>query len=466
MGLLYSYKHETVVDADVESTFAWFEHEGSFRRLMPPWEVAEEVRADESLEVGSQRVFRFPMGPIKMTWVAEHTGYDPPRFFSDKMVKGPFWSWSHDHHLVEESGVTKVIDEVTYQVPFGPVGNLADRILGGLLVRRRISRMFTARELRLQRDMAQHSRFSDSPRRRILIAGSSGTIGTQLVAFLDTGGHDVWRLVRRAPKNGQNELFWDPDSGSLDPGILEGFDSIIHLGGEGIGDKRWSVGRKRAIRNSRVNSTKLLSDAISKMSNKPEVFILASAIGWYGDRGEEELNENSSQGSGFLPDVCSEWESAASMVEESGVRTVYLRSGIVLTAIGGALAKMLLPFQLGAGGPMGGGKQWMSWISLDDEIYAIHHLLMSQGSSGAYNLTAPEPARQKGFAKVLGRVLRRPAFAPIPRFAIKTIFGEMGVSLTLESQRVMPNRLVNEGYEFIHTDLEHALRDTLGIWKN
>ncbi len=464
--VLYNYRHETVVDADMESTFAWFEHEGSFRRLMPPWEVAEEVRADESLEVGSQRVFKFPMGPIKMTWIAEHTGYDPPRFFSDKMVKGPFRSWSHDHHLSEEDGVTKVIDEVSYQVPFGRLGNIADKILGGILVRGRISRMFSARELRLKRDMANHSRFSGLPRRRILIAGSSGMIGTQLVAFLDTGGHDVWRLVRRPPRNRQNELFWDPDAGIIDPEILEGFDSIIHLGGEGIGDKRWSARRKTAIRDSRVNSTMLLSDSISKLSNKPEVFVLASAIGWYGDRGEEELNERSSPGSGFLPDVCSDWESAASVVEECGVRTVFLRSGIVLSATGGALGKMLLPFQLGAGGPMGGGKQWMSWISLDDEIYAIHHLLMSKGSSGAYNLTAPEPSRQKSFARVLGRVLKRPAFAPIPRFAVKTIFGEMGVSLTLESQRVIPDRLIEEGFEFLHSDLEHALRDTLGIWKD
>ena len=433
---------------------------------MPPWEVAEEIRADESLEVGSQRVFKFPMGPLKMTWIAEHTGYKPPHFFSDTMVKGPFWSWDHDHHLVEENGVTKVIDEVSYQVPFGPLGNLVDRILGGLLVRGRISQMFTARELRLQRDMAQHSKYSDQPRRKILVAGSSGTIGTQLVAFLDTGGHEVWRLVRRKPKENANELQWDPSAGELSSEILEGFDTIIHLGGEGIGDKRWNSKRKKTIRDSRVDSTSLISDAISKMENKPEVMILASAIGWYGDRGEEELDEESESGQGFLPEVCADWESAAMKVKEAGVRTVFLRTGIVLNATSGALGKMLLPFQLGAGGPMGGGKQWMSWISLDDEIYAIHHLLMNKGSSGAYNLTAPEPVRQKTFAKVLGRVLRRPAVAPIPGFAIKLLFGQMGVSLTLESQKVMPNRLIDEGFEFLHEGLEEALRDSLGLWKH
>ena len=462
---VYHYKHETIVDANAEDTFAWFEHEGSFRRLMPPWEVAEEIRADESLEVGSQRVFRFPMGPIKMTWVAEHTGYEPPYFFSDKMVKGPFWSWSHDHHLIEEDGVTKVVDEVSYQVPFGPLGNLADRVLGGRLVRGRLSQMFTARELRLQRDMAQHAKFSEVRRKRILVAGSSGMIGTQLVAFLDTGNHDVWRLVRRPVKEGARELQWDPSAGILDESKIEGFDAIIHLGGEGIGDKRWNKKRKGEIRDSRIHSTALLSDAISKLSEKPEVLILASAIGWYGDRGDEELDEKSDSGEGFLPEICKDWESAASQASDSGVRTIFLRSGIVLSGTGGALGKMLLPFKMGAGGPMGGGKQWMSWISLDDEIYAIHHLLMNGESNGVYNLTAPNPSRQKVFAKTLGKVLRRPAFAPLPGFVVRILFGEMGVTLTLESQKVLPTRLIEEGYEFLHPNLEVALTDTLGRWK-
>ena len=193
---MYKYEHNTVVESNIETTFDWFEHEGSFRRLMPPWEVAEEVRADETLEVGSQRIFRFPMGPMKMTWIAEHTAYEPPHHFADKMVKGPFWRWHHDHNLSEANGVTTVTDEVSYQVPFGPLGNLVDRILGGALVRSRITRMFKARELRLQGDLHQHGKFANQSRKKVLIAGSSGCIGTQLVAFLDTGGHEVWRLVR------------------------------------------------------------------------------------------------------------------------------------------------------------------------------------------------------------------------------------------------------------------------------
>ena len=193
--------------------------------------------------------------------------------------------------------------------------------------------------------------------------------------------------------------------------------------------------------------------------------MLASAVGWYGDRGDEQLTEDSTPGEGFLPDICREWEDAASTVEESGVRTVFLRTGIVLTATAGALGKMLFPFKMGAGGPIGNGKQWMSWISLDDEIYAINHLMMNTDSKGVYNLSAPNPIEQKKFAKTLGRVLRRPAFAPLPRFVVKILFGEMGEKLTLESQRVLPARLTAEGYQFIHEELEMGLRDTLGLWK-
>ncbi|MGY8703103.1 MAG: NAD-dependent epimerase/dehydratase family protein [Candidatus Poseidoniales archaeon] len=257
-----NYKHETVVNADIETTFAWFEHEGSFRRLMPPWEVAQEVRADDSLEVGSQRVFKFPApgAPfINLTWIAEHTGYDKPNYFADTMVKGPFWKWDHDHYLKEENGVTTVVDDVTYSVPFGPLGMLVDKVLGGSLVTGRISSMFRAREFRLKRDLDNHAKFLNMPRKKILIVGSSGLIGTQLVAFLDTGDHEVWRLVRRESDSNKNEISWNPSKGEINPKELEGFDVVIHLGGVGIGDKRWSKKRKAAIKDSRVNSTELLS---------------------------------------------------------------------------------------------------------------------------------------------------------------------------------------------------------------
>ena len=455
------YEYETQTESPRNDVFDWFERKGSFRRLMPPWEVAEEVRADETLENGAQRIFRFPMGPIKMTWVAEHLGYEPPEKFEDVMKKGPFRSWHHVHRFVEKDGGTVVHDEVEYKLPMGILG----RIFGSRNVRNRLNRMFRARELRLIRDLQRHSDFNHLPRKRILLAGSSGLIGRQLAAFLDTGGHEIWRLVRRAPKDGQNEIQWTPSEGMIDASSLEGFDIVIHLGGAGIGDRRWTKARMALIEKSRTESTELLARTLADLSQKPDVFLVSSAIGWYGDRGDEILTEQSQPGSGFLPDTCLAWEESAEFARKAGIRTIHARTGVVLDASGGALEKMLLPAKMGAGGPIGFGRQWFSWISMDDQIYAMHHLVMSSETEGAYNITSPEPLQQKHFAKALGRVLRRPAFMPTPPLAIWFLYGKMGVALTTESQRVIPTRLLETGYKFQHQDAESALRDALGKWK-
>ena len=456
------YEYETHTDSPRPEVFDWFERKGSFRRLMPPWEVAEEVRADETLEDGAQRIFRFPMGPIKMTWVAEHLGYQPPEKFEDIMKKGPFRSWHHVHRFIEKDGGTVVHDEVDYKLPMGVLG----RIFGSRNVRNRLNRMFRARENRLIRDLERHSDFKHLDRKRILLAGASGLIGKQLAAFLDTGGHEIWRLVRRTPVAGQNEIQWDPSKGTIDNSAIEGFDIVIHLGGAGIGDRRWTKSRMVLIEKSRTESTGLLARTLASLKQKPEVFLVASAIGWYGNRGDEILDEQSEAGTGFLPETCLAWEASADAARQAGIRTIHARTGVVLDASGGALEKMLLPAKMGAGGPIGFGRQWFSWISMDDQIYALHHLVMSTNTEGAYNITSPEPLQQKNFAKALGRVLRRPAFMPTPPFAIWFLYGKMGVALTTESQRVMPTRLTEEGYRFQHQDAESALRDALGKWKN
>ncbi len=456
------YEYETHTDSPRPEVFDWFERKGSFRRLMPPWEVAEEVRADETLEDGAQRIFRFPMGPIKMTWVAEHLGYQPPEKFEDIMKKGPFRSWHHIHRFIEKDGGTVVHDEVDYKLPMGVLG----RIFGSRNVRNRLNRMFRARENRLIRDLERHSDFKHLDRKRILLAGASGLIGKQLAAFLDTGGHEIWRLVRRTPVAGQNEIEWNPSKGTIDNSAIEGFDIVIHLGGAGIGDRRWTKSRMVLIEKSRTESTGLLARTLASLKQKPEVFLVASAIGWYGNRGDEILDEQSEAGTGFLPETCLAWEASADAARQAGIRTIHARTGVVLDASGGALEKMLLPAKMGAGGPIGFGRQWFSWISMDDQIYALHHLVMSPDTEGAYNITSPEPLQQKNFAKALGRVLRRPAFMPTPPFAIWFLYGKMGVALTTESQRVMPTRLTEEGYRFQHQDAESALRDALGKWKN
>ncbi|MFM7123802.1 MAG: TIGR01777 family oxidoreductase [Actinomycetes bacterium] len=294
---------------------------------------------------------------------------------------------------------------------------------------------------------------------KIVVSGASGLIGTQLVAKLSDSGHEVIRLVRRSPKAG--EIQWNPKSGTLDPAALEGADAVIHLSGAGIGDKRWTSAYRKEILNSRTITTALLAKTIASLSRKPSVFLSGSAIGIYGARNDEQLTEVSTYGTGFLAEVCEQWEAAAKPAVDAGVRTVYLRTGIVLSPKGGALKKLLPLFKLGVGGKFGSGKQWQSWISMDDEIGAIEFLLTAN-VSGAVNLTAPNPVTNAEFTKVLASVLKRPAIVPVPTFAPKIVLGgELADALLFTGQRVIPAALNASGYSFKHTTLESALRSLL-----
>ena len=294
---------------------------------------------------------------------------------------------------------------------------------------------------------------------KIVISGASGLIGTQLVAKLSTSGHEVVRLVRRSPKSG--EIQWNPKSGTLDAAALEGVDAVIHLSGAGIGDKRWTSSYRKEILDSRTTTTALLAKTIASLSRKPSVFLSGSAIGIYGARNDEQLTEVSTHGTGFLAEVCEQWEAAAKPAVDAGIRTVYLRTGIVLTPKGGALKKLLPLFKLGVGGKFGNGKQWQSWISIDDEIGAIEHLLTAN-VSGAVNLTAPNPVTNAEFTKVLASVLKRPAIVPVPTFAPKILLGgELADALLFTGQRVIPAALNASGYMFKHTTLESAFRSLL-----
>ena len=296
--------------------------------------------------------------------------------------------------------------------------------------------------------------------RRVLIAGASGTIGRALVHFLQTQGHDVVRLVRRPP-SGVDEVFWNPGAGELDIGALEGVDAIINLSGENVAGGRWTGARRDAIFRSRVDATRTLVGVIRQLQRKPEIFVSASAVGFYGDRGGEILTERSRVGQGFLSEVCLAWETHAEGARKVGVRTVLTRFGVVLTPKGGALAKLLPVFRVGLGGPVGGGAQWMSWIGIDDVIGGIYHVLNQPTCDGPMNLVAPEPVTNREFAKTLGRVLRRPAIVPAPRFVLRGIFGEMANATVLASTRAVPERLLATGYQFKHSELEAALRHVL-----
>ena len=291
---------------------------------------------------------------------------------------------------------------------------------------------------------------------RIVVSGASGLIGSALVPQLTAHGHDVVRLVRRSAKQGEST--WDPARGVIDANIIEGADAIIHLSGAGIGDKRWSNSYKREILDSRVKSTKLLASVIAGAAKRPSVFLSGSAIGYYGARSDEPLHETAAGGTGFLADVCKQWEDAT---VGAGVRTVLLRTGIVLSPKGGALKKQLPLFRAGLGGKFGRGSQWQSWISIDDEVAAIEHLLTAN-VQGPVNLTAPAPVTNAQFAAIMGKVLRRPAMLPVPAIGPKLLLGgELADALLFTGQRVIPAALSASGFEFAHPTLEIALRALL-----
>ena len=298
---------------------------------------------------------------------------------------------------------------------------------------------------------------------RVAVAGSSGLIGSGLVPGLRSDGHEVVRLVRR-PAEARDEVRWDPQRGELDPADLEGVDGLVNLAGAGIGDKKWTPERRKVILDSRVVSTRLLAEVAAKMDPRPRVLVNASGAGYYGyENGDTVRTEADPAGEGFLADVVVAWEQAAEPAEQGGIRTVLLRSGVVQSLAGGALAKQLLPFKLGLGGRMGSGRQWLPWISLADEVAAILFCLTEDVISGPVNVTSPEPVTNAEYARTLGHVLRRPTLVPTPLPVLRAVLGEDLVrEMVLGSTRAMPVKLEEAGFRWLHPTLEVALRDILG----
>ena len=292
------------------------------------------------------------------------------------------------------------------------------------------------------------------------MSGVSGPIGAALLPYLESQGARIVRLVR-GPARGADQASWDPLR-PLAPAVVSGFEAVIHLAGEGVAG-RWTEAKKGAIRESRVQGTAHLATALAQCESRPQVFICASAIGCYGNRGDEVLTEASVAGQGFLPEVCGEWEAASRIAADAGIRTINLRIGLVLSPKGGALEKMLVPFKLGVGGRVGSGQQWWSWVHVDDIVGALHHALHTNALSGPVNMVAPNPVRNTEFTRVLASVLRRPAFVPVPAFAARLAFGKMAAEeLLLSSARVTPAKLQDSGYAFRFPELRAALEELLG----
>lgn len=296
---------------------------------------------------------------------------------------------------------------------------------------------------------------------KILVTGSTGLVGSALLPYLASKGHHLISLTRQNPPSNPSSVYWNPPQKGPDIAPLQGAEAVIHLAGESIADGRWNDAKKARIRESRVSGTRILVDAVTRMHPFPKTVIVASAIGFYGDRGDEVLDEASAPGKGFLPEVCQAWESACAPLLTKGIRVVNLRFGIILSPNGGALGKMLLPFKMGAGGILGSGQQWMSWIALDDVLGTIAFALDTPAVSGPVNVVAPQAVTNREFTKTLGQVLRRPTIIPMPAFAARLAFGEMADALLLSSAHVQPKALLTAGYHFQWTPLENALHHLL-----
>jgi uncharacterized protein (TIGR01777 family) len=444
--------------SSADSAFAWHERPGAFERLTPPWEHAQVVERSGGIEDGGRVVVRVG-APVALRWVARHRDYLAGRQFVDEQVEGPFARWVHLHRFDPDGPSACVLtDRIDYRPPLGAVGMAGEPFL----IRPRLERMLDYRHELLRGDLEVHARYADRPRQRVAITGASGLIGRALSPFLTTGGHEVVRLVRRHA--GPGEVSWNYRQARANTGGLEGLDTVVHLAGENIG-VRWTEDRRRRIIESRVIGTRFLSETLARLSRPPRVLVAASAVGVYGDRGEEILTEASSTLDAprdFLTELGREWEAATEPARAAGIRVVLLRFGIVLTPAGGVLGRMLPAFRLGLGGPLGSGRQYMSWVAIDDLLGAIYYAMMSEALAGPVNVTAPHPVTGRTFAAVLGKVLDRPALLPVPALALRLAFGEMADVAILSSARVLPARLQESGYRFRYPDLEGAFRYLLG----
>ena len=438
-----------------QALFDWHERPGAFDRLTPAFMPATVIARSGGIKDGARVTLGVPVGPLTTKWEIEHEGYVAGREFRDVQKSGPFASWEHTHRMIPQTAETSVLeDHIVYRLPLRPVSDA----VAGHFTREKLERLMRWRHALTRLDLERHAQFAARGPRRIAITGASGFLGGALVPFLTTGGH----TVRTVGRGANSDVQWDPARGSLDVGALGGVDAVIHLAGASIAE-RWTPEQRKAIRESRLTSTRLIAETMARMSPRPEVLISGSAVGIYGSRGDEVLDESSALGDDFPAEVGKEWEAATAPARDAGIRVVHIRTGIVLNPAGGALGKMLLPFQAGVGGRLGSGKQWMSWISREDWIGAVYFLLQREGLEGAFNLTAPEPVTNATFTEAMGRVLHRPTVLPVPAFALTTIFGEMARGTILASQRAVPKALEGAGFEFAHPSVSSALRFELGL---
>ncbi|MBS0604290.1 MAG: TIGR01777 family oxidoreductase [Verrucomicrobia bacterium] len=443
------FKFQSDLPVSIQEAFDWHLRKGALERLVPPWMKVSFLFPPSTPDQEGKRVgLKVKWGPFSVKWILEHRRFVSEQEFSDVQLEGPFRHYLHRHKFLPSDLLScKLSDEIIYSFPIPFLSRIIEK---------EFLRFFSWRHALLREDLKTIDRYPRQPL-RILLSGASGFVGSALRAFLSTAGHEVVRLVRKREQVADDAIFWDPVHGEVNKEDFEGFDAVIHLAGASIASGRWTRKSKEQLFLSRCRDTWLLSQILCRLYRPPRTFICASAIGFYGDRGQNELTEESSQGTGFLADLCEKWEKASEAIENRGTRVVHSRFGAVLGAKGGMLRKMLRVYRLGLGGRMGSGRQMVSWIGIDDLLGALYHCLMNESISGPVNCVAPQPVAQEEFARILAKKVGRPAFCHAPSFLLKMGLGEMAKELILSSQNVKPEKLLKTGYAFRYPDLKTAL---------
>ncbi len=450
------FERRSAMPVPADELYAYHARPGAFQRLAPPWHKLRALEESGGV-TGGRLTFQYRVGPHRGRWAAEMGGHEEGRQFVDRQLGGPFAAWEHTHRFVPvDEQTSELHDRVEYSLP---AGRLTDTV-GRRPAERQLDRVFAFRHERTRADLERHAVWAAEPRFKVAIAGASGLIGGGLSSYLTTAGHEVVRLVRR-PAAGPDEVSWSPAAGRLDPAGLAGVDAVVNVAGVSLAGL-WTKGRRGAIRASRVDSARTLAAAMAKMDPPPRVFVSASAVGAYGSRGGEEVTEEVGLGSGFLADVCREWEAAASAAAESGVRVVTPRFGIMMSGAGGVLGPVLPLFRAGLGGQLGDGRQWWSWVDLDDGLAALEWMLHDEELAGPVNLAAPDAVTNHEFTKALAHVLRRPSVFRAPRGALERALGGMAEEMLLASQRAVPAKLTARGFRFARPALDDSLRFQLG----
>jgi hypothetical protein len=455
---IHHLKKQSRIQVPVETAFAWHEAPGAIERLTPPWEQIKIISKSGGIKEGDQTYFKVKVGPFWMKWLAHHIEYNKNEIFTDIQRDGPFLFWEHNHRFHPDGDHALILeDHLRFRLPIPPISDLV--VLTS--VKKRLNRMFEYRHAVTKNDLIQKSLYRD--KHKIVITGASGVLGAALVPFLCTQGHSVKRMIRKMPEQ-PDEAFWNPYHQEIDKQAFENIDTVIHLAGEYIGEGRWTPQKKKRIVGSRVKGTQFLAHTLCNLKKPPKTLICASAIGYYGNRGEEILTESSSKGSGFVSDVCEQWEKAAKPAIDAGIRVVFLRIGIVLTPRGGALERLLPVFKSGLGLTLGDGNQVISWISEDDFLGVVNHVIHHKKISGPVNVTSPHPVSQRDFSKSLANIFENPFSIRIPKWIITPIYGQMGNEVILSGNNAMPDKLMATNYSFLHPKLEDAFQHLLGLY--